>query len=100
MSNTITQAPFALVALMLGCGALEKNLVLSTSNVATLELHTAIEGLPSECTSVSMFTVEMPPVGSEGLAARAFAQLVIPNSRPMEQWEKQHADEFFWSQFS
>ncbi len=40
-----------------------------------------------------------PLDSSNALAWIAFAKAANPGARPMQDWERQDADEFFWSQF-
>jgi hypothetical protein len=100
MSNGVTQQlPVALVACVLTANAFRDGASLESSNVATLEWRVA-EGLPTVCSSSLVQGATEPEVGSAGLALRALGRAVLPESRPMEDRERKHADAFFWSHFS
>ena len=101
MSNAVTQhLPVALMAYVLSANALGDGCSLTSSNVATLEWRAA-ETLPTVCSTFLLGSMtEEPQVDSAGLALRALAQLALPESRPMEDRERKHADDFFWSHFA
>ncbi|MEW6157037.1 MAG: hypothetical protein AB1813_06365 [Verrucomicrobiota bacterium] len=42
---------------------------------------------------------QQPSEVSDALSWIAFANRAIPDARPMLDWERRDADEFFWSQF-
>jgi len=100
MSNAVTQhLPVALMAYAISAHALRNGCALASSNVATLEWKAA-EALPTACsTFLPQQKNELQP-DSAGLAFRALAQLALPESRAMEDWERKHADAFFWSHFA
>jgi len=94
------QIPVAPMACVLSANALRDSAVISSSNVATLE-WTVAEGLPTQCSNLFAFGMGKDiPVESAGLALRTLARIALPDSRPMQDWEKEDADEFFWSQFA
>ena len=100
MSNAVTQTiPLAFVAFALNANVMEHHTSLASSNVATLEWRMT-EELPTQCSTVFVGQAPAPTVSSNGLSLRALAQMALPDSRPLEDWEKKAADDFFWSQFS
>lgn len=99
MTRAVTQQiPVALMACVLSANALRHGSTVASSNVATLEWRS--EACPTMCSTLWLGGVTKPQVESAGLALRALARLALPNSRPMEDWERKAADDFFWSQFS
>lgn len=100
MSNPVTQKiPLALVAFALSASVMDGHAGLASSNVASLEWKMTEES-PTQCSSLYVWQETAPTVSSTGLSLRALAQAVLPNSRPLEDWERKAADDFFWAQFS
>ena len=100
MSYPVTQTiPVALVAFALNPSLMDRHAGFASSNVATLEWRMT-EELPTQCSSVFVGQEPALTVSSAGLSLRALAQIALPDSRPLEDWEKKAADDFFWSQFS
>jgi hypothetical protein len=88
-----------MIALTLGANVITHGSSLGTSSVASLEWK--IEGhMPVQCWDSSAAARPEIQVKSSGLALRALAKTVLANSRPMEAWEREDADEFFQSQFA
>jgi hypothetical protein len=99
MSNAVTQnLPVALMAYMLSTNALGNGCSLVSSNVATVDWR--VEAYPTICSTVLLGGMTEPKIESAGLALRALARVALPKSRPMEDWERKAADDFFWSQFT
>ncbi len=92
------QAPFAVMALMVGIHSVGERSVLASSNVASMEWRTATE-LPTQCFTCFPAAAPMPEIETAGLALRGLASVVLHNNRPMESWERKVADDFFWAQF-
>jgi hypothetical protein len=99
MTKAVTQQiPVALMACVLSANALGDGSTVASSNVATLEWRA--EACPTMCSTLLLGGMAEPQVDSSGLALRALARLALPESRPMEAWERKHADDFFWSHFA
>lgn len=100
MSNAVTQTiPLAFVAFALNTNAMDRHPGLASSNVATLEWKMT-EELPTQCSPVFVEQEPVAAVSSAGLSLRALAQIALPDSRPLEDWERKAADDFFWAQFA
>lgn len=81
------QLPMALVALTACAG---------TANAVSLSLI-AKANVPTQqfpCTN------QRASQSSEAFTWMAFAEAAIPDARQMNEWERQDADEFFWSHFA
>jgi hypothetical protein len=97
--NPITFQPLP-VALLFGLTSLmDGNSFLQSSNAATVELKMTEESL-TQSSPILIGPAGLAPVGCHGLALQVLARIALPQSRPLENWEKKAADEFFWSQFS
>ena len=66
-----------------------------TVNAASLSLESEASVPTQQFSPVT----HQPSDSSEALGWIAFARAAIPDARPMLDWERQDADEFFWSQF-
>lgn len=81
------------------------NLPVAFLSCAVVHIGTASAASLSVQSEASVPTQHFSPVNanpagsSEVLAWIAFAKAVIADARPMHDWERQDADEFFWSQF-
>ena len=100
MTNAVTQQiPLALIAFTFGADVMSGFPVVASSNAATLEWKTTAE-LPTQCSPVVVAPAAERAVPSTGFALLALARLALPDSRPMSDRERKHADDFFWSQFA
>lgn len=66
-----------------------------TANSASLSLSSEASVPTQQFSPISQRSSD----NSEALAWISFAKAAIPDARPMLDWERQDADEFFWSQF-
>jgi hypothetical protein len=66
-----------------------------TANAASLSLESEASVPTQQFSPIS----QEPSDSSVALTWIAFAKAAIPDARPMLDWERQDADEFFWSQF-
>ena len=66
-----------------------------TANAASLSLESEASVPTQQFSPIC----QQPSDSSAALAWIAFARAAIPEARPMLDWERQDADEFFWSQF-
>lgn len=91
MVKVVQHIPMTLLV-ALGAGALKQ----SACNAASFELR-AEAALPTQ-------QFANPSEGecdtTAGLAWMSFAKAALADGRPMLDWERQDADEFFWSQFA
>jgi hypothetical protein len=91
--------PCVMLAVLVGTNAFSLNHTYAPSNVASLEWK-IVGDSPTQCSGFSTTVEPQSIVNTSGLALRALAQNILAKSRPMADWEKEDADEFFRSQFA
>jgi hypothetical protein len=98
MQTAIVQnVPLAVLALAFNSYGFEGR-VLATGSAATMELRASC-GMPTDSSAFSTFAIPSAIGTESGLSMIAIAKAALPDSRPLADWERKDADEFFWSQF-
>ena len=92
----ITSLAF-LATLALSTNASQR-LSVGSQSAATVEWQVVGE-MPTQSFDSTPQDVRPPSAAAPALSLISLARAVIPDSRPMSDWERNAADEFFWSQF-
>jgi hypothetical protein len=95
MKSLIQNIPMAFL-MVYGATGLKCSASSGTSNAASLEFQSEV-AVPRENFQANGLT-EHDTLGPN-LAWIALGKQLIPEGRPLLDWERQDADEFFWSQF-
>jgi hypothetical protein len=95
MTSLIQHLPMAFLVAYSAAG-LKGSAPTGTSNAASLEFQSEAE-MPTE--NFPAYGVPAQDDASAGLAWIALGKQLLPEGRPLLDWERQDADEFFWSQF-
>jgi hypothetical protein len=95
---TVQSVPLTILALVMNPNGFERQ-AMTTGNAATMEWH-ASGGTPTESFDLMNFAAAVPSGPQAALSMMALAEAVLSDSRPLADWERKDADEFFWSHFS
>lgn len=94
MRNVVQTLPITFLVALSG-GNFRDALRGGTCNAASLEVRA--EG--SVLTQASSAQADAGLVSESALDWIGFARAVVPDGRPIKDWERQDLDEFFWSRF-
>lgn len=96
MASLIQNIP---MVFFLACGgtSMKGSASTGTSNVASLDFQSEAT-IPKE--NFPTYGAAENDSASSSLGWIAFGKELLPEGRPLLDWERQDADEFFWSQFA
>ena len=93
----IQNIPLAFLAWTIGSSAVHRETI-ATGSCASVEWQVDA-GVPTQAFSPEHAGDPSLDEARSALALVALAGAMVPGSRPLADWERRDADEFFWSQF-
>lgn len=94
----IQQIPLAFLAVAMNPNVAGQQAI-ATGSAASME-WCASSCMPTQSYVLPTLDSVVPAAAEPALPLMALAEALFPGSRPMADWERKDADEFFWSQFA